>query len=284
MANLRELKRRIKSIKNTAQITKAMELVAASKMRRAQTQALGGKDYTTSLVEVLLPIRNSIKEASHPLLNTKPSDKKLLILVGSNRGLVGSLNTNVFREIIMNKTDNTDFITVGKKATQLVTKLRKNLIASFELPEKVDFLFAKTIKKLITEHFSAGEYAEVSIRYPRFINTLKQSPQESLLLPISRIEIEKLVSETDTETKVLLEPNPLYILENFLNHYLEIQVYQVLLEALASEHSAQMVAMKSATDNANDLVGDLNLTYNGLRQANITSEILDISTAALSLN
>lgn len=269
-----------------AQVTKAMELVSASKMRKAQTQALSGRSYNQLMDAIIEPIKGSLREHHHPLLQPNGSDHKLIILLSTNRGLAGSLNSNLFRNIIINPEVEVDYVAVGKKATQFLARIQKNLLASFELPDKITFSFARTLKRLVLDYFNKKEYGEISIRYAHFQSTLRQTPRERLILPISTIELEQTLEGAKTNKTIehKLEPDQRHILDAFLPHYLDMEIYQVLLEAEASEHSARMVAMKNATDNANDLVGDLTLTYNGERQAAITTEILDIATASMTMN
>lgn len=283
MANLKDIKRRIKSVKSTSQITKAMELVSASKMRRAQNSAFSGRSYNQILNQILGSLKNQSDILTNPLLSNNASEKKLILVIGTDKGLAGSLNSNLFKQVLENSALSVDYISVGKKVTNFLPKTGKNLIASFELPGKVSYLFARTLGKFILEKFKDGTYGEVSIIYSQFESTLSQKPTETLILPISKIELEDMADTDHTSDDFKLEPSQEVILETLLTHFVYMEVYQLLLESAASEHSARMVAMKNATDNAGELVTEMTLTYNGLRQAAITSEILDISTAAITL-
>src|SRR3989344_2663148 len=307
MANTRELRRRIKSVKNTAQITKAMQMVAATKMRRAQTQALNGRPYSFNLasaVERLLPLVNV---ESHPLLSGNDSKNQGVILLSTDKSLCGALNTNLFRLLgTSNMVGGTVFYTVGKKGRNFLARSGKNLQADFENLDVVTFRQAVQMAKLVTDSFKAGEVGEVYLFYPRFVSTLRQEPTKVKLLPIdlasvihanAGIQLEKSGSEVDSRLRgndrkesrsdrgneFLFEPDPDKLLDYILVHHIQMKIYQSLLETKASEHSARMIAMQNATDNASDLVSDLNLTYNQTRQDAITKELLEITTAALAM-
>ncbi len=275
-----DLRRRIKSVKNTAQITKAMQMVSAAKMRRAQESALGGKHYSLLMGDILRHIATVIDPHSHPLLAHRDEGKVGVLLITTNRGLVGSLNTNLVKEVAGVKT-NATFITAGKKGRDFTIKTNRNLVLDFELGEKVDFSLAKNLSKAIQTAFLSGEVDEVMVVYSNFINTLNQKPTVKSILPIRQKE---LVEQIETTTfEYTFEPRAEILLGAILPHFVDMEIYQALLEASASEHSARMVAMKSATDNAKDLVEDLNLTYNRLRQEKITKEILEITSGAIAM-
>lgn len=308
MAQIREIKKRIKSVTNTQKVTHAMELVAAAKMRKAQTLALAGRPYATTLHEILASVRKASQEEHvHPLLKTNEAAKELVIIVSSDRGLAGGLNLNIFREILRTLGDQdirrsghqgknnlttqkpnplrqrseasnpkTYFITVGKKARDFVSKTGNELVASWGSEEIPPLNLARLLTKMATEAFIDSEFSLVSMIYPHFESTVKQNPRWVQLLPISQpAEME----EKYEDQEFIYEPQAGTILESILTHHILTQIYQVLLEAKASEHSARMVAMKNATDAAEDLVSDLTLTYNQARQEAITTELLDIVTA-----
>lgn len=280
MPSTQDLRRRIRSVKNTAQITKAMQMVSAAKMRRAQESALGGKHYELLMGDIMRHIVPVTEPHSHPLLAHRKGDKVGVLLITTNRGLVGSLNTNLEREVSQIVTT-ASFITVGKKGRDFSVRTNKNLIQDYPLPEKVDFTFARLLSKTIQAAFLKGEVDEVLVVYSDFINTLNQKPKIKSILPIRQKELEEQTETSDFE--YLFEPAAESFLEALLPHYVDMEIYQALLEAQASEHSARMVTMKNATDNARDLVDDLNLTYNRLRQEKITKEILEITAGSLSL-
>jgi F-type H+-transporting ATPase subunit gamma len=287
MASLRDIRRRIKSIKNTAQITKAMQMVAASKMRKAQEAALNGRPYALLLNRVLVSLRNRIEQL-HPLLEKRDVKNELVVLLSTDKGLCGALNTNLFREAAAFDTHRTKFISVGRKGTAFLARTKRNMIADFPLKEQPTFLETKAISKFFIERFLSGDVDKVTVLFPRFVNTLTQKPTTLTLLPITSLEEAGLtgISEApipEPAGDIIFEPSPEKILENIVPYYVHFELYQMLLGTRASEHSARMVAMKSATDNAKEIVKDLTLEYNKARQAGITKELLEISTAQLAL-
>lgn len=282
MANTRELRRRIKSVKSTAQITRAMQMVAATKMRRAQSQATGGRPYSSNLssaLERLLPLINT---EAHPLLYANDSKTAGVALLTTDKSLCGALNTNVFRFLTASQfpTD-TIFYTIGKKGRNFVAKSGKNLQADFENLDTITFRQAVALSKLMMDSFLAGEIGEAFLVYPGFISILRQEPVKIKLLPVS---LEELPHEESKSKEFLFEPNPNKLLDYVLVHHVQIKIYQALLETKASEHSARMIAMQNATDNALEIVEDLNLTYNQTRQESITKELLEITTAQVAMS
>jgi F-type H+-transporting ATPase subunit gamma len=290
MANTRDIRRRIKSVKNTAQITKAMQMVAASKMRKAQQAALAGHPYSQVLNRVLVSLRDMVSADSHPLLEVRPIKKTLVLLVTSDKGLCGALNTNVLREAAQLDQENTLFVASGKKGASFLARTGRNMIADFALPDNPTFLQTKAISKFCLEKFLSGEVDRVDVLYPKFVNTLVQKPLLVTLLPITD-EKAAGVSPTGadhpsneaTGAQYLFEPDADEVLNSILPYYFHFEVFQMILDARASEQSARMVAMKSATDNAKSLVKDLTLEYNKARQASITTELLEITTAQMAL-
>jgi F-type H+-transporting ATPase subunit gamma len=288
MASLRDIRRRIKSVKNTAQITKAMQMVAASKMRKAQEAALHSRPYALSLNRILVSLRNRIDEKLNPLLEKREVKKELVVLLSTDKGLCGGLNTNLFREVTNFNTQTTQFVSVGRKGTQFLARTKRNVIADFPLKDNPTFLETKAISKFVIERFLSGDADKVTVVYPRFVNTLTQKPTALPLLPITSYEEAGLPGDAvppipEPEGDILFEPSPEKILENVVPYYVHFLLFQTLRNTRASEHSARMVAMKSATDNAKDIVKDLTLEYNKARQAAITKELLEISTAQLAL-
>lgn len=291
MPSTRDIRRRIKSIKNTAQITKAMQMVAASKMRKAQQAALSGRPYAQLMNSVLGEVTHRTTDFSNPLMEKREGGKRAVILVSSDKGLCGALNSNLLREAAKLDKQNTVFITAGRKAAQFVARTRRNLAAEFTYHDAPKFSEARAIASFARDLFLKGEVDRVDILFTNFVSTLTQKP---LLLPF--LPIEEIVGinphvageETNVQlmkgaTEFLFEPGAEDVLGALLPHYLNFRVYQVLLEAKASEHSARMVAMKSATDNAKQIIKDLTLEYNKIRQASITKELLEITSAAMSL-
>lgn len=293
MANLRDIRRRIKSVKSTAQITRAMQLVAAAKMKKAQDQAMAGRAYADQLNRVLANLKENAGDDSHPLLQARDGKRELVLVVSTDKGLCGALNTNLFRKLRSEVADDADFMTVGRKLRTQLGKLRRNLVADFEVRDPVPFAEVRPIARLLTQKFLDGEYDRIRVVFTNFISTLRQEAWISQLLPI---EADKLaekrpyeggsgipVAETDHAAAMsrdyLFEPSAPAVLGSLLPLYINFHVYQMLLEARASEHSARMVSMKAATDNAKQMIKDLTLDYNKLRQAAITSELLEITTA-----
>ena len=284
MPSTRELRRRIKSVKNISQITKAMQMVAATKMRRAQTQALSGRPYNEALNFALSKLTGKVSDTSHPLLTINSATGVATVLLSTDKSLCGALNTNLFRAVLNSKEPLGDFYTVGSKGKNFVVKTGKKLGADFENPEKVSFHQAVVIAKTLIEAYLKGEIKEAYLAYPKFISTLRQEPTIIKILPISPQVTESPTKEATSNSKeYLFEPTTEELLDFVVTHYLKVQIYQAMVETKASEWSARMMAMQNATDNAKDLVEDLNLTYNQTRQNNITQELLEITTAGLAL-
>ncbi|HZR19909.1 MAG TPA: ATP synthase F1 subunit gamma [Verrucomicrobiae bacterium] len=291
MPSTRDIRRRIKSVKNTAQITKAMQMVAASKMRKAQQAAIAARPYATLMNDVLGNVTYYAGDFTHPLMEKREGTKRAVILVGTDKGLCGALNSNLMREAAKFDKTNTIYITAGRKAAQFVARTRRNLAAEFTYKDAPLFSEARAISKFAREMFLSGEVDRLDILYTQFISTLTQKPHLAQLLPVGEIKAvstgirgeapeEKLMHGS---TEYLFEPGPDQVLAALLPHSLNFQIYQILLEAKASEQSARMVAMKNATDNAKQLIKDLTLEYNKMRQASITKELLEISSAAMAL-
>ncbi|MCL5783854.1 MAG: ATP synthase F1 subunit gamma [Patescibacteria group bacterium] len=289
MPSTRDLRRRIKSVKNTSQITKAMQMVSATKMRKAQNQALSARPYTQTLFNVLAMVSGNIHPETHPLLNSNGVAKSGVVVISTDKGLCGALNTNIFRFLQTSENFNKDtiFYTLGKKGRDFLVRTGKNLEADFENQERVNFTQATRIRKLLLEAFSKAEIGEAYLLYPHFISTLRQEARLIKILPIDPGAFNQAVEEAKSEVvqsgEFLFEPNPDQVLDFALTHFIDTQIYQALLETKASEHSARMIAMQNATDNAKDLVSDLQLTYNQLRQSAITTELLEITSAAAAL-
>jgi F-type H+-transporting ATPase subunit gamma len=292
MPSTRDIRRRIKSIKNTAQITKAMQMVAASKMRRAQQTALAGRPYATLMNDVLAEVTANAGDFTHPLLERRQERGRGVILVSTDKGLCGALNSNLLREAARFNKETTLFITAGRKGSQFVARTRRRLAAEFSYKDAPLFSEARIISKFAQDLFLSGQVDRVDILFTNFVSTLNQKPDARVFLPVGEIraltaglEGESFESELRKgATEFQFEPDPAAVLGSLLPHYLNFFMYQILLEAKASEHSARMVAMKNATDNARQLVKDLTLEYNKIRQANITKELLEITSAAMALS
>jgi F-type H+-transporting ATPase subunit gamma len=291
MPSTRDLRRRIKSIRNTSQITKAMQMVAASKMRKAQQAALAGRPYASLMNEVLAEVTANAGDFTHPLMELREVKKRAVILVSTDKGLCGALNSNLLREAAKFDRNTTVYVTAGKKGSQFVARMKRQLAAEFTYRDSPLFSEARAISRFAQDLFIKGEVDAVDILFTNFISTLAQKPEVRSLLPVGEIRALEAGVEGDASggkllkgaTEFLFEPGPDQVLGSLLPHYLNFQVYQILLEAKASEHSARMVAMKNATDNAQQLIKDLTLEYNKLRQANITKELLEITSAAMAM-
>ena len=291
MPSTRDIRRRIKSVKNTSQITKAMQMVAASKMRKAQQAALAGRPYAALMNEVLAEVSFNAGDFTHPLMEKRPGARRCVILVSTDKGLCGGLNSNLMREAGKFDKTVTVYVTAGRKASQFIARTKRQLLAEFTYKDAPLFAEARAISRFARDLFIKGEVDRVDVLFTNFISTLNQRPEVFPLLPVGEIKgvtagvhghatQEKLLKGA---TEFLFEPNVEEVLGSLLPHYLNFQVYQILLEAKASEHSSRMVAMKNATDNAKQLIKDLTLEYNKLRQANITRELLEITSAAMAM-
>jgi F-type H+-transporting ATPase subunit gamma len=289
MANTQDIRRRIKSIRNTAQITRAMQMVAASKMRKAQQHALEGRPYAALMNKVFVSLQKRTDPRFHPLLAVRPLEKELVLIISTDKGLCGALNTNLFREASNFDATKAAFVVSGKKARQFIARTKRELLADFELKDSPSFLEAKPISKFCMEKFLRHEVDKVSVLYTHFINTINQRAVVQTLLPISSFDLPKSEAAEGAKVDVdpmlgyIFEPNAAGVLDVMLPYYISFQVFQMILDARASEHSARMVAMKNATDNANQFIKDLTLEYNKMRQASITNELLEIATAQMAL-
>lgn len=293
MANLRDIRRRITSVKKTAQVTRAMQMVAAAKMKKAQNQALAGRGYADQLNQVLTNLKANVDEESHPLLEKREGNKTLTLLISPDKGLCGGLNTNLLKEVAKNHNDETSYVSAGRKGNLFVVKCGYDVLAKFDILDPVPFSLARPIAKFLTEQFLSGEFDVIKVAFTNFVSTLTQQPHVTQLLPIEASKLAEKqdyegvgkdkVTETDhasaLENEYKFEPSPEAVLDSLLPLYVNFQIYQMLVEARASEHSARMVAMKGATDNAKNMIDDLTLDYNKLRQAAITAELLEITTA-----
>ena len=292
MPSTRDIRRRIKSIKNTAQITKAMQMVAASKMRRAQDAAMAGRPYAELMNRMLAEVTATATDFQHPLLEKRTNTKKrAVILVSTDKGLCGGLNTNLLRDAAQLDKENSVFICAGRKGAQFVGRTRRELTAELSYADVPEFSDARTIAKFAVDLYSEGTVDAVDVLFTNFISTINQKPELRQLIPIVKIKgVEDSVTGENegrnleaSGQEFLFEPDASEVLSSLLPHYINYQLFQILLESKASEHSSRMVAMKNATDNANQIIKDLTLEYNKIRQASITSELLEITTAQMAL-
>ena len=317
MSSTKIIKRRIKSATNISQITKAMEMVAASKMRFAQESALASRPYTEKMRQILTGMTEIIKDdIDHFLLNSPQliqnsegelKEKYLVIVLSSDKGLCGGLNSNLYRGLELwqnkflenkkNKKDiQIDFVTVGKKAKEHVLKTQRFLLAEFpNFGDKPRYSDTVPLYNTIFDAFEKGEYQKIFVVFMEFVSTIAQRLAVKQLLPIEQSEMDSAFEEImmeepgpkykqvefDFQKDYIFEPNAQIIFDKLLPKYLGLYLYHIVLESTASEHSARMVAMKSAHDNATDIVSDLSLEYNQLRQQKITGELLDAVSARM---
>jgi F-type H+-transporting ATPase subunit gamma len=280
VASQRDLRRRIRDVGKIKQITRAMQFVAASKLKRAQDSTLAARPYSEKLDEVLADLAAVLGSDEHPLFATREEGRRLLVLVTSDRGLAGPLNTNTIRfaaRIITEHPGELTIVSVGRKGRDAMRRARVPLEAHFAgFGDRPAFPDVLPLARLITDGFVSGEFSRVDIVYPRFVSTLTQRPTMDALLPI------KPAADTAgiPGNQFLFEPNPAAVLEQLLPRFVATRLYQAVLEAKASEESSRMVAMKNATENADDLIEEYTLAYNKVRQANITREMIEIATGA----
>ena len=256
-------------------------MVAASKMRKSQAAAIAGRPYQDVLNRVLGALRGKIDPQATPLLVERPVHHELILVISSDKGLCGALNTNLFRELTSLDTADPSFSAVGRKALQFLARTRRNLLADFQVSEIPRAREVRPIADFCTERFLSGDVDRVRVIYSKFVNTLVQQATTVTLIPVSPVEL--LGEEKIAGGEFLFEPDEHGVLSAILPHYLSFQILQMILDARASEHSARMVAMKNATDNAEQLVKDLTLEYNKIRQASITTELLEITSAQLAV-
>jgi F-type H+-transporting ATPase subunit gamma len=285
---LREIRNRIKSVKSTAQITRAMQLVASSKMKRAQDAAQGSRIYAELLGEILDTAIAKVGEFSHPLLTKRNVKTRGIILVTADKGLCGPLNGNLIRQAADIK--NAAFVCVGRKGAQAIARSGRKLLADFPVSDRANFSEVRPAAEFLLKAFSEGTVDTVEILYAHFKNTLIQVPRLQQLLPADNLVTQAKDLRTKLglpepkiekdEREMIFEPSAETILNQLPELFFKQAVHQAILEAKASEHSARMVAMKAATDNAKKLAGALSLEYNKARQAAITQEILEITAAA----
>ena len=283
MNSPRDLRRRIKSVGGTAQITKAMQMVAASKMRKAQQAALDTGPFARFIYRIQRLATNQAADVRHPLLEVRPVRRRAVILGAADKGLCGALNSNVFRIASQFDPATTTYITAGRKASQFIARSKRQLAAAFDYGDTPTFPQARAIAAFARDLYLKREVDEVRIVATRFVNTLVQQPISLEYLPVGAIQAlrvqgvdEEALQASDSE-ETMFEPDAESVVSYVIGHYLNIYVMYVLLSAKASEQSARMVSMKNATDAADTLIDSLTLEYNKLRQGNITKELLEIA-------
>ena len=287
MASTRDIRRRIKSVKNTRQITRAMELVAASKMKKAQQTALANRPYTQLMADMLAALSARVDDSTHPFLSAREVKTRGVLLLTTNMGLCGALNANLFKLTAEIKTP-VKYAVVGRKGAQFLARSGRSLMAEFSVNDRVPFSEVKQATEFMVRKYLEGEIDTVEVIYPRFKNTLVQEATIRPVLPLTSLREfldqreatgSAAAQSRQDNREMLIEPDPRAILESLLPFYVNRHVYQLVLSARASEYSARMVAMKTAKDNASTLLDDLMLKYNKARQAAITNEIIEIAAA-----
>lgn len=284
MANIRLIGRRIKGIRSTSKITKAMEMIAASKMRKAQERGLAGRPYSEKITQVMAALAALHIESGelHPLLQRREVKNILVVHITPDRGLAGGLVSNINRKtasFVLESSVPAKIVTVGRKGLDFMRRSRQNIAAEFtDLGDRPGLLDTLPVSHIIIEDFKNGDIDEVYLAYTQFINTMLQKPVIEKVLPVEPAEI-----PAAQNVEYIYEPDPAVVLEGLLPRFVEMQVYHAILEAIASEQSARMVAMRNATENANELIEELTLLYNKARQEMITKELLDITGGAVAL-
>jgi len=285
MPSVRDIRRRIRSVDNTAKVTNAMSLIAASKMRRAQNSVLEGRPYSVKIQEVIAHLAAQPMDdesSAQPLLAVRPVEKTTVLMISPDRGLCGGLHANLNRRVgqfILNQEVPIQAIAVGRKGRDFMARTNQDLKATFtDLGETPLLVDTHAISHMVIDSYCDGEADEVYLAYTQYVSTMVQEPVIEKLLPIAPAEL--TASES---VGYIYEPGNLAVLQNLLPRFVEMQIYHAILEAIASEQSARMVAMRAATDNASELAGDLTLTMNKLRQESITNELLDLIGGQIAL-
>ena len=295
MPSLKDIRGRIGSVRNIAQITRAMEMVAASRMKRAQDSILAARPYSDELEDALRRVAGAagLTEEVDPLLASRPVRRAAIIVITTDRGLAGSLNANATRSVLRwvarratgengDGRVEVEAITVGRKGRDALRRAGVPIAAHFaQLGDKPAFSDVTPIARLVTEDFLEGKYDEIDIAYSTFVSTLSQKPEIDVILPVVQPEMADETEQTNDE--YLFEPSPEAVPSRLLPHYVAIGIYRAVLENNASEQSARMIAMRNSTDNANELIDDLTLVYNKTRQATITREMIEIASGAEAL-
>ena len=285
MPSVRDIRRRIRSVQNTGKVTNAMSLIAASKMRRAQNSVLQGRPYSEKIQEVIAHLAaqpSDNADLRQPLLETRPVERVAILVISPDRGLCGGLHANLNRRVgqfILAQDAPVEAIAVGRKGRDFMVRSGSDLRAVFtDLGETPELADTTAISHILIDAYSEGTADEVYLAYTRFVSTLIQQPVVEKLLPVEPSEL-----SASARVGYIYEPDNLRVLQNLLPRFVEMEVYHALLEAIASEQSARMVAMRSATDNANQLSDDLTVVMNKLRQESITNELLDLIGGQMAL-
>ena len=302
MASTLDIKRRIKSIKSTAKITRAMEMISAVKMRQAVKNVLQIRSYAYAARNVLANISKTAGAKNNIFFNQRPIKNILMIVITSNRGLCGSFNAQIIKkakEEISNRAAlnnaGIDFVTIGKKGENMVRKAGENIISAFpDIAYLPNIANVRPVVKMILDEYGAGKYDKITVAYTDYISAISQVPKIRQILPISEIDLGEQIEEIDALAKkhklsapryleYKIEPNPALIIESLVPRLLEMQIYHAILESKASEESSRMIAMKNATEAANEMADDFMFAFNQIRQSKITQEIAEISAGRVAL-
>ena len=284
MPSVRDIRRRIRSVENTGKVTNAMSLIAASKMRRAQLAVTDGRPYAEKIHEVIatLAAQPTDEDTVHPLLETRPVNNVGMVVITPDRGLAGGMHANINRQVarfILDSDATVRSIVVGRKGRDFLVRYTDTVQAVFtDLSDRVALADTTAISRLVIDGYTEGEFDEVHMAYMRFVSTVQQEPVIERILPV-----EPAALESAQRVGYIYEPDPATVLSALLPQFVEMQVYHAILESIASEQSARMVAMRNATDNANQLAADLTLVMNKLRQDSITNELLDLVGGQVAL-
>lgn len=288
--SIRDIKRRIRSIENTKQITKAMEMVSASKLRKARERAEQGRPYFEELIKTMGEIIKATGRSNNPLMEVREGDRKIFIVITADRGLSGGYNSNVIREAVnaIGVKESTSIIALGSKGRDYFKRRNHNILGEYiGISENPVSSYAKEIGQKVMKLFEEREVDEVYIVYTKFVSTLTQKPQIQKLLPISYEEQKDNGENTTKKVKsravMNYEPSPEGVLNRLIPNYIQNTIYGAMTESAASEQAARKVAMESATDNANEIIDDLSLTYNRARQGAVTQELTEIVSSAEAL-
>ena len=295
MAGTKEIKRRIKSVKNTKKITKAMELVAASKMKRAVSRTLASRLYASYSSEILSSVAKNIENSTHPFFNLREEGKVLIVLVTSNRGLCGGYNSQIIKKTLvmlkeLGQNGEVDIVTVGKKGDVAMRRINQNITGVFaEMPDiNIRLSDVIPLSRIIMDEYKNFTYKKIYMAYTQFASALVQKPAIEQLLPISKREVKEAVESAqksgEKTTDYLFEGDFNELIESLAVKITRMQIYQMILESNASEQSARMVAMKNASEASGEMIEDLTLVFNKARQANITREISEISAGMASVS
>lgn len=286
MASVRQIRRRVRSVTSIAKVTKAMELVAGSKMRRSQARALQAKPYAEKILEVLgdLAKQQTDDEQQHPFLTVRPAQNSLGLFLSPNRGLAGGLPSNMNRRaaaFALEQETPVSFVVVGKKGRDFIVRAGQPLVAEFTMPDYPDLIDTLPVNQVVVDEYTSGRVDRVYLLYPRFVNTAVQVPTVRQILPIQQ---EDISDRTVEDVDYIYEPDIRAVFAQLLPRYIEMTIYAAILENEASELSARMVAMRNATEAANEMIQTLTLVYNKARQEQITKELLDIVGGVEAMN